>query len=277
MANRTAAVFGMEKVGGRTLKVARWNWERVGQAPPLLFFNGIGTNCETVAPLAEALSERPFITFDMPGIGGSLDPIMPYNPVTIACLADAVMERFGLAEADVMGVSWGGGIAQQMALQNPARVRRLVLAATNAGVVMVPGPATATVALFDPRRLTDPDFMAGGFKAVYGDIVGRDQAHLARFKAPSAIGYAYQLLAMAGWTSAPFLPLLRPPTLVLSGDADDIVPLANAHLLHSLIPGSKLEIVRGGGHMFLLSHGPETVQLLRNFLDAADTGERVAA
>ena len=63
--------FSMEVVGGRTLRVARWRWDMESEHLPILFFNGIGANIEAVAPLAEALTERPFIMFDMPGVGGS--------------------------------------------------------------------------------------------------------------------------------------------------------------------------------------------------------------
>src|SRR5439155_328512 len=57
-----------------------------------------------------------------------------------------------------------------------------------------------------------------------------------------ALGYVYQLAAGAGWTSLPFLPLIRQPTLILSGDDDPLIPLANARLMHSLIPRSQLHV-----------------------------------
>lgn len=80
--DKITAEFTMEVVGGRTLRVARWRWNMPSDHPPILFFNGIGANIEAVAPLAEALTERRFIMFDMPGVGGSPEPLVPYNTFT---------------------------------------------------------------------------------------------------------------------------------------------------------------------------------------------------
>ena len=74
-------------MGRRNLHVARWNLDRPGDHPPILFFNGIGANIEAVAPLAAAMSDRGFIMFDMPGTGKSPDPVVPYNTVTMAWTA----------------------------------------------------------------------------------------------------------------------------------------------------------------------------------------------
>ena len=105
----------------------------------------IYANIEAVAPLAEKLTERAFVMFDMPGVGDSPEPSMPYNPFTMCWTATHVLDRLGLDVVDVMGVSWGGAMAQHFALQHPKRTRRVVLAATTAGMLMVPGkPAALT-------------------------------------------------------------------------------------------------------------------------------------
>ena len=277
LAERRSAEFSLETIGGRTLRVARWNWNSSSAHLPLLFFNGIGTNIEAIAPLAEALTERRFITFDMPGVGGSPDPLVPYNPCTISLVAADLLDRFEAGQADVMGVSWGGGIAQQFTLQHSSRVRRLVLAATCAGIAMVPGNPFAIASLADPARIGDPDFVASHFKTIFGGMVGNHHEHLARVTPPSSVGYFYQLLAMAGWTSAPALPLLKQDTLIMMGDEDPIMPLANGHILHTLIPNSRLEVFKRGGHLFMLSHQAQTLRLLRRFLDTPDTLEKAAA
>ena len=128
--NQLTAEFSMETIGGRTLRVARWRWNQPSEHLPILFFNGIGANIEAVAPLAEALTERPFIMFDMPGTGESPDPVVPYTPFTMSWTASQILDQLGLGTVDVMGVSWGGAMAQHFALQHPRRTRRLVSAAT---------------------------------------------------------------------------------------------------------------------------------------------------
>lgn len=277
MQDRITAEFSMETIGGRTLRVARWRWDEPSEHLPILFFNGIGANIEAVAPLAEALTDRPFIMYDMPGVGGSPEPVIPYTAFAVGWQSRELLTRFGCERADVMGVSWGGGMAQHFALQHPRFVRRLVLVATSAGMLMVPGNPGALTKLANPRRYIDPEFMAEHFKTLYGGMVGEKSQHIRRLKPPTPRGYLYQLLAMAGWTSAPALPFLRKDTLIMMGDEDQIVPLANGHILNTLIPNSRLEVFEGGGHLFMLSHKDQTIACLREFLDAPEPRQRKAA
>jgi poly(3-hydroxyalkanoate) depolymerase len=269
--------FTMETVDGRTMRVARWLAPKGKSAHlPLLFFNGIGANIEAVAPLAELLSDRDFITFDMPGVGGSPDPVVPYNTVMMARIAALLLDRFDMPVVDVMGVSWGGAMAQQFALQNGARVNKLILAATSAGMLMIPGNPAALIKMADPRRYIDPQFMNKHFKTLYGGATDGKDGHISRITPPSKTGYFYQLLAMMGWTSAPFLPFMRKETLIIMGGDDQIVPIANGKFLNMLIPNSTLIEIKDGGHLFMLSHTDETIAAIRGFLDVADEVRKAA-
>ncbi|MEK6638656.1 MAG: alpha/beta fold hydrolase [Pseudomonadota bacterium] len=261
-------IITMEEVDGRTIRVARWISGKNDHLP-ILFFNGIGANLELIAPLAEQMAERDFITFDMPGIGGSPDPAMPYRPWMMARIADMLLDQFGYDKVDVIGISWGGGLAQQFALQNGARVGKLILVATTAGMLMVPGKISALTKMADPRRYLDPDFMLKNFKKLYGGKDEGSDAHVERIKPPTRMGYLYQLVAMVGWTSAPWLPLIRAETLIMMGDEDNIVPLANGKFLKALIANSRLEVIKGGGHLFLMAEADLCVRLIRGFLDDA--------
>lgn len=270
------AEVSMETVGGRTLRVARWRLDQPSEHLPVLFFNGIGANIEAVAPLAEALDDRGFIMFDMPGVGESPEPVIPYNAATMAWTTAKLLDLFGLDKVDVMGVSWGGAMAQHFALQHPRRTRRLVLAATSAGMVMVPGNPAALTKMANPRRYVDAAFMAKHFETLYGGALGGaadKSGHIGRLKPPTPRGYFYQLLAMLGWTSAPALPFLKKPTLIMMGDDDQIVPLANGRILNALIPNSELEVMEGGGHLFLLSHREQSISAIRRFLDTHDQAD----
>jgi len=266
----TTAEISMEKVGGRVLRVARWRLDEPSDHPPILFFNGIGANIEAVAPLAEALSDRGFIMFDMPGVGKSPDPLIPYNPASITWTTAKLLDRFGLDEVDVMGISWGGAIAQHFALQYPARTRKLVLVATTAGMLMMPGNPAALTKMANPRRYVDAAFMAEHFETLYGGALGNSSGkggHMDRLTPPSPRGYMYQLMAMLGWSSAPALPFMKKDTLILMGDEDQIVPLLNGKFLNMLIPNSELVVMEGGGHLFLLSHKDQSIAAIRGFLD----------
>lgn len=278
------AHISMQEVGGRTLRTATWRLDKASDHPPVLFFNGIGANLEAVAPLADALPERAFIMFDMPGIGESPDPVVPYTPFTMSWTAAQLLDKLGVGTVDVMGISWGGGMAQHFAMQHASRTRRVVLIATSAGMLMMPGSPKALTKMANPRRYVDPDFMIANFETLYGEGLGKSVGkggHMSRLKPPSPRGYMYQLLCMLGWTSAPALPfLLKQDTLIMMGDDDAIVPLTNGKFLDMLIPNSELVVMEGGGHLFLLSHKEECVKAMREFLDRPATpeeDERLAA
>ncbi|HTQ90903.1 MAG TPA: alpha/beta fold hydrolase, partial [Streptosporangiaceae bacterium] len=123
-------------IGGRIVRVAvregRPDW------PLLLLCNGIGASLELFQPFVDALDpQRGVIRFDMPGIGGSPAPTVPYHLATLPSLLSGLLDQLGHEQADVLGISWGGGLAQQFALSRPDRVRRLVLVATGPGALMV--------------------------------------------------------------------------------------------------------------------------------------------
>src|SRR3954467_5526069 len=126
-------------VGRRTLRAS----VRPGtgpSVPALLLMNGIGARPEVLQPFVDQLSpRRSVIRFDVPGVGGSPRPVVPYNLTTFTPVVTALLDRLGFyGQVDVLGLSWGGGLAQQFAVQHRRRCRRLVLAATGTGSLMVP-------------------------------------------------------------------------------------------------------------------------------------------
>ena len=265
-------------VRGRVLRVA----VRGGnlQWPPLVLCNGIGARLELLQPFVDALDpQREVVRFDMPGIGGSPDPVMPYHLWTLAPLLSGLLDQLGYRQADVLGISWGGGLAQQFALRDPDRVRRLVLVATATGAMMVPGHPRVLRHMLTPRRHRDPAHAATIAGEIYGGSM-RDESGTGELLRPAAgpgpgRGYYYQLLAAVGWTSLPLLPLIRQPTLILAGDDDPLTPLANARIMHRLIPRSELHIYHGG-HLDLVSAPRRMAALVEAFL-AAGTGSATSS
>jgi len=256
-------------VRGRTLRVA----VRTGEPgrTPLLICNGLGAGLDVLQPLVDALDpRREVIRFDLPGIGGSPRPVLPYHLVTLPSLLAGLLDRLGHTSADVLGISWGGGLAQQFALARPGRVRRLVLVATGTGSVMVPGRPRAVRHLLTRRRHRDPGYARRVAGEIYGGSARSSPARAAdllRAAAPPARrGYLYQLLAGAGWSSLPLLPLLRHPTLLMAGDDDPLIPLVNTRVMHWLIPGSQLHVYRGG-HLDLIAEPHRLAPVVERFLD----------
>ncbi|HZV08560.1 MAG TPA: alpha/beta fold hydrolase, partial [Novosphingobium sp.] len=116
------------------------------------------------------------IRFDMPGIGGSPAPVVPYHLLTLPSLLSGLLDQLGYQRADVLGISWGGGLAQQFALRCPDRVRRLVLVATAPGALMVPGHPRVLLRMLTPRRHHDPGYAARIAGELYGGSVRNDPA-----------------------------------------------------------------------------------------------------
>jgi poly(3-hydroxyoctanoate) depolymerase len=245
-----------------------------GTGAPLLLLMGIGGNLDMWAPFEDALDGRlvQTITVDAPGTGGSGRYRWPRRMSGLASTMDTMLSELGHGAVDVLGVSFGGVLAQQLARRAPDRVRRLVLAATGAGLGGVPGSPRVLLKLATPRRYAEPDYFRRVAGEIYGGLARQDpdnllHGSLARFTGtPTWCGYLAQLYAIAGWTSLPWLWRLPQPTLVLSGDDDPIVPLVNARLLHRLIPDSRLHVVRGGGHLFLLERPAEIAAIVTGFL-----------
>jgi poly(3-hydroxyoctanoate) depolymerase len=245
-----------------------------GAGRPLLLLMGIGGNIEMWEPFEDALDPQAVqtITVDAPGTGGSSGYGLPRRMPGLAHTMDELVGVLGYDRLDVLGVSFGGALAQQLAHQSPARVRRLVLAATGPGLGGVPGSPRVLRHLATPRRYRQPDY----FRRIAGDLYGgearRDpdamlHGSLARFAhAPSAGGYLSQLFAIVGWTSLPWLHRLPQPTLVIAGADDPIVPPANGRILARLIPDARLHIVPGGGHLFLLERPAEIAEVVTRFL-----------
>jgi poly(3-hydroxyoctanoate) depolymerase len=257
-------------VDGVRLRVLRR--EGTGGAPPLLLCNGIGGAIELWEPFLDALDGYPVVAFDAPGVGESSVPSYPPTMRGIAGTVAALLERLGVGVVDALGVSWGGALAQELAHRHSGRVRRLVLAATGAGGLMVPGHPRVMAILATPLRYWSPSYLTRVAPTLYGpDILDEPgllarQRHVRFTRSPSGRGYLFQVLALRRFASGLWLHHLRQPTLVLHGQADPIVPAVNARILAARIPNARLVTVPGGGHLFLLTRAPAMGRLITDFL-----------
>jgi poly(3-hydroxyalkanoate) depolymerase len=259
--------ISLHEIEGRTLRVGVRHGDKA--RPPVLLFNGIGANIELFEPFLDAFAGPEAIVFDVPGVGGSPSPWLPYRPSTLARLSVQLLDKLGHGQVDVLGVSWGGTLAQQFALQQGKRCRRLVLAATSPGHLMVPGKLTVLLKMATPRRYKDPDYMKRIAGDIYGgalrgapELVGK---HLCHVRWSSDYGYYLQLAACFGWSSLPWLRLLAQPTLVMAGTDDPLVPVVNGRILASLIPDARLVTI-DDGHLFLVTSAGEAAAIISGFL-----------
>jgi poly(3-hydroxyoctanoate) depolymerase len=246
-----------------------------GQGRPLLLVMGIGASLDMWGPFEEAMVPLGYqvISFDLPGTGGSPAVFPPKRMRGLAKVAVRLIDELGLRQVDVLGVSFGGIVAQEIVRQAPDRVRRLVLCATGPGLGGVPGKPSALRHMVTSKRYRSPHHAARIAAELYGGRARLDPSLHAtmtsRFmRPPSAYGYLAQLYAITGWTSVPWLWRVRLPTLILNGDDDPIVRTVNGRIMAALIPHSTLHVIRGGGHLFLLDQTVETVGLVDDFLSA---------
>jgi poly(3-hydroxyalkanoate) depolymerase len=270
---RTIAVRGLQA----RVSVRPARGHLVGE-PPLLLCNGIGASLEALQPLVDALDpDRGVVRFDVPGVGGSAAPPFPYPIAALSSWVTVLMTKLGHQEFDVFGLSWGGGLAQQLAVQSRRRVRRVVLVATGTGALMVPAHPRVLARMLTPRRHRDPAYAARIAPEIYGGTmrtnpeVGAELLHSFTRAGPKR-GYYYQLAAMGGWSSLPFLGLIRQPTLVMGGDDDPIIPVANPRLQARLIPHARLHVYHGG-HLAILTEASELAPVIEAFLTEETTHE----
>lgn len=261
-------------VGGQRLRV-RVDQGTDDTAVPLVLCNGIGASLEVFDPFVEQMATT-VIRFDVPGTGGSPISFAPYGFPYLAWVVGRMLNKLGVSVVDVLGLSWGGALAQQFAFQNPRRCRRLVLVSTGTGAVMVPGHPRVLAKMLTPKRFSDTGYAASIAGELYGGTVRRHGDDVAKLfmqqlHAGSKTGYVHQLMAGAVWTSIHALPAVRQQTLIVAGTDDPIIPVANARIMNWLLPHSQLYL-HAGGHVDLITNSAELAPVIGAFL--TDPGER---
>ena len=225
------------------------------------------------APFAAHAGARELVAFDPPGAGLSQRPGLPLRMSGLARVVTEMLDVLGLGRVDVLGYSFGGGLAQELAYRAPERVRRLVLCATAPGLGGSPPRPMAALMLASPARYYHPRLLELSVAHIAGGRTAREpgaldgQAAERLLHPPSPIGYAYQLYAVAGWSSLPWLHRVRHRTLVVSGEDDPAVPVRNGRMLAGRLPDARLHVVPGGGHLFLLDEPENAAPVIRAFLD----------
>jgi 3-oxoadipate enol-lactonase len=235
------------------------HWQTTGDGEPVLLIMGLGLSggawWRTVPVLAQRLR---VITFDNRGVGSSRAFSYAYTTAAMADDAATVLDAVGVERAHVYGISLGGMVAQVLALRHPERVRSLVLGATSPGGPRAARPTAEVTAFFRrrPRMAAEdaawesvpinygPRCRAEHFERIEEDVAQR-LAHPFSERA-----YRAQLFAAAWHNCLGALSRITVPTLVVHGALDRVVPAANAHLMAERIPGARLRILEGVGHLY---------------------------
>jgi poly(3-hydroxyoctanoate) depolymerase len=264
--------------GGEHLRIAGTELfvREAGDGPPVLLINGMGAHHGMWEPLTNGLPTFRTIAFDAPGIGLSPPRAEPVSIQALARLCRALIDRLGHPRVDVIGYSFGGTVAQQLAWTTPERVRRLVLVNTSCGWGGVPGTPWALACMATPLRYYSSAYYQATARLLAGGRAERDSEFVRRTSElrlrhpPSLSGYASQWAALAGWSSLPWLHHVTTPTLVIASEEDPVIPPANSLILTERIPGARLRVLSGEGHFLLLDERSAALETIADFLHGPD-------
>jgi 3-oxoadipate enol-lactonase len=242
-----------------------------GSGPPLLLVQGLGYGGRGWGPAADLLAEDFLVvSYDNRGFGASDVPGGPYTVAQLAGDAAAVLDAAGLERAHVLGVSLGGMAAQELALSRPERVDRLVLVSTTPGARGHTMPSR-TVALMLEAPLLPPAVALRRFvenalgPAAGTELVERIVAYRTA-NPPDPAGWQAQAAAGATFDALARLPEIAAPTLVVHGTEDAVVDPQNGDLLARSIPGARLELLPGCGHLASWEQPERLATLVKAFL-----------
>jgi poly(3-hydroxyoctanoate) depolymerase len=263
------------RVGAFRLRISRQ-----GHGPSLLLLGGLGNSLGVWDNLVGELPDLDTIAVDAPGTGSSSTPVLPLSMAELADLYASLVRSLELDQVSVLGLSFGGAVAQQLAYQSPGMVRRLVLCGTGPGLGGAPGSAAALQELASPARYYSASQSRRVAPLIYGGRFAREPESFSRelqdrlASPPSVYGYYCQIAALVGWSSLPWLGSIKAPTLVLAGDADPVYPIENATILGQSIPNARVEVLAGGGHLFVMDSARDIAPSVKAFVAGTDTPGR---
>jgi 3-oxoadipate enol-lactonase len=252
---------------------AKIYWDEEGQGSPLLLIMGLGYPAALWHRSRPVLS-RHFrtIALDNRGVGSSDVPPGPYSIATMASDAASVLDAAGVSRAHVFGVSMGGMIAQEFALQYPERTRALILGCTSPGGPSAVRADGKVIDILFARGMTFEQSREAILPYIYDAATPRDKVEedvtIRRRCLTSQAGYMAQLQAILAWESYSRVGEIRAPTLVIHGNSDALVPPANGKLIAERIPGAKLVVLNHASHLFTTDQTEAAHQAILDFLSA---------
>ncbi len=254
-------------------------WDEQGQGTPLLLIMGLGYPSALWHRMRPVLSQHfHTIAFDNRGVGSSDVPPGPYSIATMASDAAAVLDAAGVPCAHVFGVSMGGVIAQEFALQYPERTRALILGCTSPGGPSAVRADGKVVDILFARGMTFAQSREAILPYIYDAATPRDKVEedvtIRRNCLPTQAGYMAQLQAILAWHSYDRLGGIKAPTLVIHGTSDALVPPGNGKLIAERIPGAKLVLLDRASHLFTTDQTEAAQRAILEFLSCHENPVR---
>jgi len=251
---------------------ARIYWDEHGQGEPILLIMGLGVTSHLWHRTRPLLTKQfRTLAFDNRGVGQSHVPPGPYSVPLMASDAAAVLDAAKIESAHVFGVSMGGMIAQELALQNAKRVRSLILGCTSAGgPTAVRAEKEAAQMLMTRGSMTTEEALEAPVPFIYDQATPRERIDediaIRRRWFPRSEAYMAQLQGILAWESYSRISAIRVPTLVIHGESDRLIPPGNGKLIAERIPGAKLVMIPHASHLFATDQPEAAHNAILNFL-----------
>jgi len=246
-----------------------------GEGPPLLCIMGLTGSQGHWWKFTDRFADaHRVITFDNRGVGRPA-PAGPYSIPQMADDALGLLDHLGVASAAIFGVSMGGMIAQEIALRAPDRVTKLILGCTSAGGTLAVPPADDVTAAFTTIGKDGPEASIRRLLAInFSDRFSRERMDvfedLVKYglaNRMSATGFMGQWSAVAMHDTASRVKDIKPPTLLITGEVDRLIPAGNTSAIAAKIPQARVVTLSGAGHMFWIEAADEAEAAMRAFLD----------
>jgi 3-oxoadipate enol-lactonase len=247
-----------------------------GSGPPLLLVMGFAGSAHSWGqPFLDELTKH--FTVTRLSNRGTGESDRPQDQTTVRMMADdavALLDALGIQKTHVVGISMGGMIAQEIAINYPERVIGLVLGCTWLGAPksVVADQKTGEAMTYDPN-LTPAEMIRKSWYALVSDEFARNNNDFLEGMLESFLRWPTpldtvmkQIVAIASFTSVDRAKMITAPTVVVHGDLDRLMPPANGDNVHAEIPGSELRTLSGVGHMFFWEKPEESAQIITEFL-----------
>jgi 3-oxoadipate enol-lactonase len=261
---------------------AKLYWDEQGRGDPVLLIMGLGYPSALWHRTRPALAQHfRTLALDNRGVGLSDAPSGPYSISTMASDAAAVLDAAGISSAHVFGVSMGGMIAQEFALQFRARTRSLILGCTSAGGPSAVRAERKVADILMVRGMTLEQAREAIIPYIYDSATPREKIEedlrLRRSCLPSLAGYTAQLQGILAWEGYGRIAQITAPTLVIHGRSDALVPAGNGQLIAERIPGARFVLLNQASHLFLTDQTQLANKLILEFLLSQRRGETDSA
>jgi 3-oxoadipate enol-lactonase len=252
---------------------AKIYWDDQSKGEPVLLIMGLGYPSYLWHRMRPVLNERyRTIALDNRGSGQSDTPAGPYPIGLMASDAAAALDAAGVESAHVFGLSMGGMIAQEFALQYPARVRSLILGCTAPGGPNAVRAEKQVTEVLMARNMSPEEAARAMRPFIYDsatplDRVEEDMA-IRRQWFPKPEGYMAQVQGIFAWEAYSRLERIAARTLVIHGLSDQLVPAGNGELIAGKIPGAKLVMLPQASHIFTTDQPEASRHAVMDFLTA---------